>query len=223
MQEMCGSKRRRASRIVASLFGALAGIGGVTHGVGEVLQGNVRAEGIFIYSWTQGPIATNMGGEPGISLVPNLLITGILTLLVSATILAWATFAVERKNGGWALIILSTILLLVGGGIGPPIIGVLAGVAGVRGNATPSDQGGYQTMKMPRSLARVWPLLFAVASVSGSLLVVGSLILVYFFGVDNADLFLNLFYLTVLSLLFTVLLSPVYERQKHEQRSLALD
>ena len=54
-----------AARIVASVFGMLAGLGGITHGIGEVLQGNVAPSGIWIYSWTQGPIATNMGGEPG--------------------------------------------------------------------------------------------------------------------------------------------------------------
>jgi hypothetical protein len=35
-----------AARIVASIFGALAGLGGLTHGIGEVLQGNVASDGI---------------------------------------------------------------------------------------------------------------------------------------------------------------------------------
>ncbi|HUS70065.1 MAG TPA: hypothetical protein VM075_04720 [Anaerolineae bacterium] len=52
-----------ASRIVASVFGVLAGLGGITHGIGEILQGNVAPSGIIIDSWTEGPIATNMGGE----------------------------------------------------------------------------------------------------------------------------------------------------------------
>jgi hypothetical protein len=61
-----------ALRIVASTFGVLAGVGGLTHGVGEVLQGNVAPDGIFIDSWTQGPIATNMGGDPAMTIVPRI-------------------------------------------------------------------------------------------------------------------------------------------------------
>lgn len=65
-----------AARGTALIFGVLAGLGGLTHGIGEVLQGNVKPGGIIINSWTQGPIATNMGGEPGMTIVPSLLITG---------------------------------------------------------------------------------------------------------------------------------------------------
>lgn len=61
--------------MTATLFGALAGVGGLVHGIGEVLQGNVAPEGLIINSWTVGPIATNMGGEPGMTIVPNLQIT----------------------------------------------------------------------------------------------------------------------------------------------------
>jgi len=62
MRDKNGLTQRNAARIVASIFGVLAGLGGLTHGIGEVLQGNVAPSGIVINSWTQGPIATNMGG-----------------------------------------------------------------------------------------------------------------------------------------------------------------
>ena len=67
-----------AARATALVFGILAGLGGLTHRTGEVLQGSVKPGGIIINSWTQGPIATNTGGEPGMIIVPNLLITGLL-------------------------------------------------------------------------------------------------------------------------------------------------
>ena len=50
-----------AARCTALSFGVLAGLGGLTHGIGEVLQGSVRPDGLIINSWTKGPIATNMG------------------------------------------------------------------------------------------------------------------------------------------------------------------
>ena len=79
-----------AARTVASVWGVLAGFGGLIHGIGEILQGSVKPEGIIIDSWTQGPIATHMGGEPGMTIVPNLLITGILTVVVSLIVVGWA-------------------------------------------------------------------------------------------------------------------------------------
>ena len=217
MRNKNGSTRPSAARIVASLFGVLAGLGGMTHGIGEVLQGKVAPEGIVINSWTQGPIATNMGGEPGITLVPNLLLTGLLTILVSLTILVWAARYVQRKNGGRILIVLSILMLLVGGGIGPPLIGILAGVAG---SAIGIPLAGWRCrlpLNARHSLATLWPWLFAVAAISGSFLVVGSLILVFFFGLNNADLFLNTFYITVLSLLLTVLIAPLFDSRQGDR------
>ena len=47
-----------AAKGTALAFGILAGLGGLTHGIGEVLQGDVKPDGIIINSWTQGPIRT---------------------------------------------------------------------------------------------------------------------------------------------------------------------
>ncbi|MDT8307874.1 MAG: hypothetical protein RRC07_18220 [Anaerolineae bacterium] len=204
-----------AARTVASLFGVLAGIGGITHGVGEVLQGNVAPDGILIDSWTQGPIATNMGGEPGMTIIPNMLATGILNIIMSAAVIIWAAAFVERKHGGRILILLSLAMLLLGGGFGPPLIGILAGVAGTRLGAPRSDR------RWPRILAKLWPVTFIVAASAGTFLVIGSLILVFIFGVDNDELFLNSFYLTVLSLLLTVLLAPAYDAADTDRVAIA--
>ncbi|HEX6386096.1 MAG TPA: hypothetical protein VF177_15605 [Anaerolineae bacterium] len=193
-----------AARIIASTFGVLAGLGGLTHGVGEVLQGNVAPAGIIINSWTEGPIATNMGGEPGMTIVPNLLATGILTLSFSLAVLVWAALFVQRKNGGRILIALSVAMLLVGGGFGPPIIGILAGVAGT-GIGSPLTWWRTQLpVNVQGFLATLWPWVFGVATINDVFLVVGSLILVYFFGVNNPDLFVNSFLFAVLSLPLTI-------------------
>ncbi len=223
MQSKINATRLTAARTVASLFGVLAGIGGLTHGVGEVLQGNVRPEGLFVNSWTRGPIATNMGGEPGITIVPNMLVAGLLTILVSLTTLVWAAFFVRRKHGGRILIALSTVMLVVGGGVGPPLLGILAGAAGTQIDAPLSRWGRRLSGSARHFLAALWPLAFAVAAVSGSFLVVGSLILVFLFGVNNAALFLNTFYFTVLSLFLTVLLAPFYDYGRTEQPVPAAD
>ncbi|KUK27634.1 MAG: Uncharacterized protein XD60_0050 [Acetothermia bacterium 64_32] len=65
------------------------------------------------------------------TIVPNLLVTGVLTIIVSLAVIVWSVAFVQRKRGGLILILLSTAMLLVGGGFGPPIMGILAGVAGL--------------------------------------------------------------------------------------------
>jgi hypothetical protein len=210
-----------AAKATASVFGILAGLGGLTHGIGEVLQGNVKPSGIVIDSWTQGPIATNMGGEPGMTIVPNLLVTGILTIIVSLAVVSWAAAFVQRKNGGRILLLLSVIMLLVGGGFGPPSIGILAGVAGT-GIGMPSTWWRKRLSdNVRRFLAALWPWSFGIAVTNGVFLVIGSVILVYAFDLNNPDLFVNSFFFSILSLLLTVFIGRAYDIQKSEQSMAA--
>jgi hypothetical protein len=202
-----------AARLVASVFGVLAGVGGVTHGIGETRQGNVAPSGIVINSWTEGPIATNMGGEPGMTIIPNLLVTGVLTILVSLAVLVWAAAFVQRKNGGRVLILLSVGMLLVGGGFGPPITGILAGVAGTGIKAPFTWWRTHLPVNVRRFLAKLWPWIFGVSLVNGVFLFLGSVILVYFFGVNNPDLFVNSFFFVVVSLLLTIFTGIAYDLQ----------
>ena len=46
----------RATHLVAAAFGVLSGLGGLRHGIGEALQGNVKPDGIFVESWTRDPL-----------------------------------------------------------------------------------------------------------------------------------------------------------------------
>jgi hypothetical protein len=205
-----------AASATATVFGALAGLGGITHGVGEVLQGGVPVDGLAIDSWTSGPIATNMGGEPGITVLPSAFSAGALTLAFSTAVAAWSIAGVRRKHGGLVLILLSTGMLLSGGGIGPPVMGVLAGVAGL---GIGRRQGRW-VPRLPRRtrrvLARAWPLLFAAGVVNAVFLVVGSVILVYAIDLNRPNLFLGSFYFAVLCLLLIVVAGRAYDTEQGE-------
>jgi hypothetical protein len=202
-----------AARLVASTFGVLAGLGGLTHGIGEMLQGNIAPSGMFIDSWTQGPIATHMGGDPGMTVVPNLFITGVLAIVVSLTTIVWAVAFVQRKHGGLVLILLSIAMLLVGGGFGSPIIGILAGIAGTSINAPLRWWRARLSGSTGRFLAKLWPWVFGVALINGVFLFVGAIILVYFFGWGNEDVYLNSFFFAVVSLLLTIITGVAYDLQ----------
>ncbi len=202
-----------AARAAASVAGVLSGLGGITHGVGEVLQGNVAPEGIFIMSWTQGPIATNMGGEPAMTLAPNLLVTGLLAIVMGLMIIAWSAFFVPRRWGGLVLILLSIVMLLVGGGFAPPLFGILAGVAGLGINSPHAWWRGHVPATMRRLLAQAWPWIFAACVINGVFLVVGSVLLVYLSGFNNPELFVSSFLLALVLLLLTILTGIAYDIQ----------
>ena len=91
---------KNATRVFASTFGAIFALAGIEHGIGEIFQGNVAPSGIMILSWPESEFFRSLGGEPAMTIVPNLLVTGILAILFSLILLVWATLFVQRKNGG---------------------------------------------------------------------------------------------------------------------------
>jgi hypothetical protein len=140
--------------------------------------------------------------------------------LISLAVVVWAAF-VRNRNGGRILILLPVIMLLVGGGFGPPIIGLLAGVAGT-GIGTPSTWWRERlSANVRRLLATLWPWIFGIAAINGVFLVIGSVILVYFFDLNNPDLFTNSFFFSVLSVLSTIFIGRAYDIQRSEQSRAA--
>jgi len=146
---------RKATRIIATSFGLFAGFGGLEHGYFEILQDNVRPRSILIASMGSPcvPEATWHACEPALTIVPNFLITGVLAMVLGLLTMVWAAAFVQRPHGGALLVLLSLGLLLFGGGIFPPLIGIIGGVAGTRINTRLNTQPG----PMWRTLAKLWP------------------------------------------------------------------
>ena len=116
------------ARSVLTFVGVLMGVGGATHGPGEILQGNVAPSGVYIQAW---PALTLLGGEPAMTLIPNFLVTGVLAIILGLAVAVWAAKYLHGKNGGFVLVVLSLVMLLVGGGIVPPIIEVTIGIISI--------------------------------------------------------------------------------------------
>jgi hypothetical protein len=146
---------RKATRIIAASFGVFAGIGGLEHGYFEILQGNVPPESLMIASMGPPCVPEEVwhACEPAMTILPSFLTTGILALLFGMITIAWSAFFVQRRWGGIILILLSIALLLFGGGIFPPVIGVIGGVVGTRIN-TPMKR---QPTRVWRMFATIWP------------------------------------------------------------------
>ena len=195
---------RSATQVTVSTFGAMMALAGIEHGIGEILQGDRAPSGIMFPSWPGSTFFRSVAGEPAMTIIPNLLVTGILAVLFSLIYLAWATQFVQRKHAGLILMLLAIVMLLVGGGIFPPVIGIFIGVLGTRIN-TPSTRWRTQSAVDPRPfLARVWPWSFGVCVIGWLSLLLGTNILGYFFGVNDPNLTVILISFALGSLLLTV-------------------
>jgi cation transporter-like permease len=91
---------RNATRVTVSAFGVLAGLAGLEHGIGEVLQGNIVPEGIVIQSWAGSELFRALGGEPAMTIIPNLLVSGIRTIFLSLAFTVWASLRIHRASSG---------------------------------------------------------------------------------------------------------------------------
>jgi hypothetical protein len=176
---------RSATRIIAASFGIFAGFGGLEHGYFAVLQGNVRPESIMIASMGAPCVPEEMWNacEPAMTIIPNFLVTGILAMVLGLVTMVWAVSFVQRKQGGTILALLSFGLLLFGGGIFPPVIGIIGGVVGTRINTPLKKQPG----PVWRMLAKVWPWTIVVFFVW----LFGQFVIGYFFNeflMENAVL-----------------------------------
>jgi hypothetical protein len=188
---------RSATRVVTSAFGVLAALAGLEHGVGEVLQGNVRAAGLMIQSWPDAAFFRVEAGEPAMSVVPNLLASGVLTILVSLVFLAWSVGFAHRKHGGLVLVGLSIVLLLVGGGFGPPLLGIIVGLTATRIGASSNWWGTHLAPASSRALSRSWPWAFVASIGAWLMLVPGLPILSYTLGVENPAMVMVLFFIAM--------------------------
>ncbi|HEX6208422.1 MAG TPA: hypothetical protein VF058_08715 [Actinomycetota bacterium] len=173
-----------ATRIFASVVGTLAALAGIEHGVGEILQGSVPPESIVIESWPASEAFEILGGEPAMTVVPNLVATGILAIAVSVILGVWAVGFADRRRGGLVLILLSLLLFLVGGGFGPPLIGVIAGIAATGIGAVPRRRPGT----LGRALGTAWAWILGAAVLGYLGLVPGIPLLATFGGVESAAL-----------------------------------
>lgn len=101
----------RSTRIFVLILGVLTGFSGLGHGFAEIIQGNKPTVDIL----------TRIGA---FSIIPNYLITGIVTSIISVAIIFWSINSIHKKFGPIIYLLLSLLLFLFGGGFAQ-IIGVL--------------------------------------------------------------------------------------------------
>jgi hypothetical protein len=205
---------RNATRVMVSTFGTFVGLIGIEHGIGETLQGNITPDGLMILSWPGSALFSILGGEPAMTIVPNLLVTGILAIFFSLIYFVWAVAFVRRKNGGMILMLLSIVMLLVGGGIFPPILGIIIGAAGTRINAPLTWWRTHLSEGWLHLLEKLWPWSFTAGLLAWLGMFPGILLLWQFWRVNNPNL-IFIFLLLMFGFLFsTVIAGFAYDSQR---------
>lgn len=172
-----------AVRSVVTALGLVAALAGVEHGAGELMQPGTDPGSVFIESWPDVAAFEPLSGEPAMTLIPDLRVSGAVTILVSLALGWWAVRAQARRHDGWLLMGLSVLLLVVGGGFGPPLLGVLLSIGLLRAARTwPPVR---HTGPVRRALGRRWRTLLVLAVGSFLALFPGVVLLRWWTGFDS--------------------------------------
>lgn len=192
---------KSATRITARAIGVLAALAGLEHGIGEMLQGNVAPPGLVIQSWPNSAFFSILNGEPAMTVIPNLLLSGIATVVIALGLMALLFRGLDARYGPLVLVVLAVALLLVGGGFGPPLICLLlAACVGVVRHVERRRSSSRAAAAAGRLRAGLWPWFLGLCVGSFLMLCPGVNILNYFFGVDATALIIVFFFSALISM-----------------------
>ncbi len=156
----------RATRIFASTLGILVGLAGVEHGILEILQGNVRPDSIMTDAIGPNQKLWENATETVLTIIPNMLISGILSLILGSMVTIWAYKYVSRKYGSVVLLLLSIALFLVGGGFAPIFLTILAFIAAIRINRPLRFWQSVVPAGLRNLVAKLWPWTLIISVIS---------------------------------------------------------
>jgi hypothetical protein len=103
-------------RIVVAAFGILCGLTGIIAGYFEIRQGSISPDGFVISTIGPGHVMADDFTYFAVTVIPDILITGILAVIVSCLVIIWSVGYTHKKKGVYTLPVLFIIQTLVGGG-----------------------------------------------------------------------------------------------------------
>ena len=166
MEKNGSSTSNRATRTFASTLGILVGLAGVEHGILEVLQGNVKPNGIMVDAIGPEQKLWELATETVLTIIPSMLVSGILSIILGGLVTVWAYKYVVRKYGSVVLLLLSVALFLVGGGFAPIFLTTLAFIAATRINRPLRFWGSRVPAALRNHIAKLWPWTLVISVVS---------------------------------------------------------
>ena len=104
--------------MIVTTIGVIFGISGLNHGFFEFLQGNTPTDGFVIQAIGEAQRFWPLGTEEAFTIIPNFLISGLLSMLIGFAIVVWSIWFIQTRHGRTVFLGLFILLFLVGGGIG---------------------------------------------------------------------------------------------------------
>ena len=200
---------RTATNRAVTVLALLASFAAVEHGVGEILQGSGAPESVMIESWPDSPAFSALNGEPALTILPDMVLAGVVTIAVALALAVYALGLAHRRHGGAGLLGLALLLLLVGGGFGPPLLLVILAAALLRPVASLRASG-----EVRQWLADRWRLLLAVTVAAYLGLFPGTVLLYSVAGVNSAGLVTVLMVTAFAGLLLTLVAARAHDGQR---------
>jgi hypothetical protein len=158
MNERVSDKERssfdnlNATRVITTTLGVIFGFSGINHGIFEFLQGNTPTPGLVIQAIGEAQRFWVYGTEEAFTILPNFMISGLLSMVVGLTIVVWSLFFIQTRYGRTVFLLLFILLFLVGGGIGQLVFFIPAWAFGTRMDKPLT----WWKRVLPRS---IWPFL----------------------------------------------------------------
>jgi len=147
----------RTTRTIVSILGAFFAIGGIDHGVFEILHWNTPTTGLFIQAIGQANRFWVYGTEDAFTLIPNFLLTGILAVIFSLAIMVWLAGFIQTRHGPAIFFLLFACLFLVGGGVGQVFFFIPAWAVSTRIHSPLTWWQKVLPEATRRRLAGLWP------------------------------------------------------------------
>jgi hypothetical protein len=157
------------------VFGIIFGVSGISHGIFEALQGSVPTGGVFISSVGEAQKMWPHGDEPALTVIPNFLAAGIVSVIVGSALIAWSVAGVHKPKGPAVFLVLFLVLLLVGGGVAQVIFIPVFWLVSTRIRGSLSWWEKAIPPAARRFLSRIW----AVALALGAGLLSGALVIAF--------------------------------------------
>lgn len=155
----------KATRLNVASLGTVFGLSGIFHGFFESKQGNVPAKIGIINSVGELHKMWGHGDEPALTLIPNYMVSGILSMIVAVVLIVWSLKFVHKKNGPAVFLLLFITLLLVGGGVAQVIFFPFIWLVSTRIHKPLSWWKKILPPGLRKVLSALWPWLIGLSNV----------------------------------------------------------
>jgi hypothetical protein len=177
----------RTTKTIVSVMGIFFAIGGIDHGLFEILHGSTSTNGLFIQAIDAAHRFWIYGTEDAFTIVPNFLITGSLAIMFSLAIMVWLVGFIHTRHGPSIFFLLFICLFLVGGGVGQVFFFLPTWAVSTRINKPLTWWRKSLPESIRHGLARLWTILMVVGLLC-FLIALEIAIFGFVPGVNNPDL-----------------------------------